>query len=380
MEKQKIMRIIFVIISIMIVSTLLYLFVSEYKQPSVKVSLDKSGIHIKKKNNEDFRRKWKEAMTNYEYLHGKSESNIYGRQPKNLNYDNDLVTVNVGSFNTFLRSPVSLFKDSQIKRAKMIPDAINNTNKDLDIIVLQELFDTKSKKIVDDKMEKYFPYRTEVVGKNPLSSGTLVNGGIRIYSKHKILDSKYEIFNNGIEEDKISGKGIVYAKINKGGLNIHVFGTHLQSGIGKEKDGAKKEQMMAISQMMEDLNIPENDIVFVAGDLNTWHISRIKENFNSGSYKAYKDINSTTSASYARRDRSEIYSPKVIDFVLSINDYKKPIQFQIFTDDIDTDKDYKTKKITGKIEGTKFKRYGKQMKMKTLSDHKMVHGKFVFRI
>jgi len=58
-----------------------------------------------------------------------------------------------------------------------------------------------------------------------------LNGGVFISSKWPIEAEDQYIYNAVCGEDLFSDKGVAYAKVNKLGMNYHIFGTHLQGSM-----------------------------------------------------------------------------------------------------------------------------------------------------
>ena len=93
-----------------------------------------------------------------------------------------------------------------------------------DIISLQEVFTTNSRKLLKTYLEKnnYYVY---------LSPNThfLLNGGLLLASKYEIIDMDNIIFKNTLGEDALTYKGILYIKIKYKENYINIFNTHLNN-------------------------------------------------------------------------------------------------------------------------------------------------------
>jgi phospholipase C len=65
---------------------------------------------------------------------------------------------------------------------------------------------------------------------------------------------------------------VVYICINKNGTRYHIFGTHLQadepSSGGVTSRMIRRSQMQKIKRFIDSKNIPANEAVIIAGDLN----------------------------------------------------------------------------------------------------------------
>lgn len=184
------------------------------------------------------------------------------------------------TYNVYCRES-KLFKDSQDERCKLIPKAINKYSDNIDCIIVQEIFDKSAEKILDKEMEKYgFKHKSKKVGKNVFKNfyffkhKIIEDGGIKIYSKLPIEYQKNMIFKSGVGEDAIAGKGVSYIRVNKGGIDIHIFGTHLQAGKTEEKVESKFSQIEQFRDFMDDQKMKENDLVVLGGDFNLDKLSQ----------------------------------------------------------------------------------------------------------
>lgn len=191
------------------------------------------------------------------------------------------------AYNVFLR-PRFLFKDGQFGRANKISQIILNfqldNNSDIDIIILSEMFDKKSRNLLLNGLKNIgFIYKTKLLGNKICSRKfpAIYNGGVIIVSKYPIIMNNEIIFNKSSGEDSISAKGCVYAKIKKGNFFYHIFGSHLQSGesnninLENSKYLVRIEQFKEINNFITSLNIPKNEGIIFGGDIN----SNMKMNF-----------------------------------------------------------------------------------------------------
>ncbi|KAG7385266.1 hypothetical protein PHYBOEH_009094 [Phytophthora boehmeriae] len=98
----------------------------------------------------------------------------------------------------------------------------------------------------------------------------LLNGGVILASKYPILSVKVKLFEGACAGgDKLADKGVLYCKILKDGLIVHVFSTHLQAWNDPRSRCMRKMQMEMVKKFMSGMNIDEvNDAVLFVGDLN----------------------------------------------------------------------------------------------------------------
>ncbi|CAI5721270.1 unnamed protein product [Hyaloperonospora brassicae] len=98
----------------------------------------------------------------------------------------------------------------------------------------------------------------------------LLNGGVLLASKYPILSVRVKLFESACAgADKLADKGVLYCKILKDGLLVHVFSTHLQAWNDPFSRTMRKTQMDLVANFMRAMDIDEvNDAVLIVGDLN----------------------------------------------------------------------------------------------------------------
>ena len=187
--------------------------------------------------------------------------------------------LNILSYNVFLRNRI-IFKDVQIERANNISKYINKfelkTDEKIDVIILQEVFDKKSRNILLEKLNKLgFIHHSRLLGDTICNRKfKLENGGVMILSRYPIVKERQIIFKESTDGDKLAAKGCVYINIiNKEFENIHIFGTHLQSGRSSSENSVqsniRKNQMVEISKFIKEQNIDKEELIIFGGDINS---------------------------------------------------------------------------------------------------------------
>lgn len=174
--------------------------------------------------------------------------------------------LNVLSYNVkFLPPPIGSSSNDDV--ADVIPNYID-TNQD--IVVYQEAFQTS---VIDNNLTpamtaKGFTHHTQILNEN--SDPLQQNGGVIIYSKWPIdTTDEYDFRScDNNKSDCLSDKGILYAKINKLGVPYHIFGTHLEAGKLAGDIAVIKEQFGEMRDFIAKQNIPYNQAVIMAGDMN----------------------------------------------------------------------------------------------------------------
>ncbi|WP_238401234.1 sphingomyelin phosphodiesterase [Piscirickettsia salmonis] len=108
----------------------------------------------------------------------------------------------------------------------------------------------------------------------PTSSAKLLTGGQMIFSHWPIVTAEYAkaVFTDCSGIDCGSAKGVLYAKIQKGQMLYNIIGTHLQATEGESsavKDTAARDKQFAqLKQFIDARNLPKDQPVVIAGDLN----------------------------------------------------------------------------------------------------------------
>ncbi|WP_030712931.1 sphingomyelin phosphodiesterase [Streptomyces sp. NRRL F-2580] len=187
--------------------------------------------------------------------------------------------LSVLSYNVFLMSK-SLYPNwGQDHRAAEIPKV--SFYQGHDVVVLQEAFDNGASDALKANSAAQYPYQTPVVGRSKsgwdatggaYSSTTPEDGGVTILSKWPIVRKEQVVYKDACGADWWSNKGFAYVVLNVNGTKVHVVGTHAQStdsgcGAGEAAD-MRARQFRAIDAFLDGKNIPANEQVIVAGDLN----------------------------------------------------------------------------------------------------------------
>ncbi|WP_418960070.1 sphingomyelin phosphodiesterase [Streptomyces tritici] len=188
-------------------------------------------------------------------------------------------SLKVLTYNVFLFSK-SLYPNwGQDHRAAAIPAAPFFQGND--VVVLQEAFDNSSSDALKAKAAARYPYQTPVMGRSrtgwdatsgAYSSTTPEDGGVTILSKWPIVRKEQYVYKDACGADWYSNKGFVYTVLDVNGTKVHVVGTHAQSTdpgcSAGEAAQTRSRQFKAMDAFLDAKNIPANEQVVVAGDLN----------------------------------------------------------------------------------------------------------------
>ncbi|CAM5563202.1 sphingomyelin phosphodiesterase [Streptomyces abikoensis] len=183
------------------------------------------------------------------------------------------------TYNTFLMSKNLYPNWGQDHRAEEIPKA--GFFRGNDVVVLQEAFDNGASDALKANAAGAYPYQTPVVGRGKdgwdatggnYSSTTPEDGGVTVLSKWPIVRKEQVIFKDACGADWWSNKGFAYVVLNVNGTKVHVVGTHAQSTdsgcAAGEAAADRAKQFRQIDAFLDAKNIPANEQVMVAGDLN----------------------------------------------------------------------------------------------------------------
>ncbi|MGW8762779.1 sphingomyelin phosphodiesterase [Streptomyces sp. NPDC055815] len=183
------------------------------------------------------------------------------------------------TYNTFLFSKTLYPNWGQDHRAKAIPAAPFFQGQD--VVVLQETFDNSASDALKANAAAQYPYQTPVVGRSKTgwdatggaySSTTPEDGGVTILSKWPIVRKEQYVYKDACGADWYSNKGFAYTVLDVNGTRVHVVGTHAQSTdpgcSAGEAAQMRSRQFKNIDAFLDAKNIPANEQVIVAGDMN----------------------------------------------------------------------------------------------------------------
>ncbi|MEU8540582.1 sphingomyelin phosphodiesterase [Streptomyces sp. NPDC048717] len=183
------------------------------------------------------------------------------------------------TYNTFLMSKNLYPNWGQDHRAAAIPAA--SFFQGQDVVVLQEAFDNSSSDALKAKAAAQYPYQTPVLGRSKsgwdatggsYSALTPEDGGVTVLSKWPIVRKEQWVYKDGCGSDWFSNKGFVYAVLDVNGTRVHVVGTHTQSTdsgcSAGEPARIRSAQFKTVDAFLDAKNIPANEQVIVAGDMN----------------------------------------------------------------------------------------------------------------
>ena len=237
---------------------------------------------------------------------------------------NDPSIMNVLAYNTFMLTPPVSLSD-QGTRALHIDEAVHN----LDAILIQEVFDNSARATLLSELSAEYPYQTAVVDLPNL----LEDGGVMIVSRWPIEYEAQLVFDDCLDADCLSNKGVMYARINKLGKKYHLFSTHqnAQQVAGDPNFVAvRNAQMQDFNAFIDAQNIPAEEAVIFGGDMNVDKHANFLNEYND----MFTIFNSTEPTYIGHTSTWDKYTnhyvdantvePEYLDYVLADNDYKVP--------------------------------------------------------
>ncbi|MFF9341178.1 sphingomyelin phosphodiesterase [Streptomyces sp. NPDC014773] len=183
------------------------------------------------------------------------------------------------TYNVFLFSKTLYPNWGQDHRARAIPAAPYFQGQD--VVVIQEAFDNSSSDALRANAAAAYPHQTPVVGRSKTgwdatggaySATTPEDGGVTILSKWPIVRKEQYVYKDACGSDWYSNKGFAYAVLDVNGSRVHVVGTHAQSTdpgcSAGEAAQTRSRQFKAMDAFLDAKNIPAEEQVIVAGDMN----------------------------------------------------------------------------------------------------------------
>ena len=173
-------------------------------------------------------------------------------------------TLSILSWNIYLLPWIVPFK-SQCKRAKVIGEVIAGL--DYDVIVIQEAFHNRARKILIKRLLPYFPYQIK-----PQKGRFLkFNSGVFIISKipMRLIDQIQYKECKLFFQDCRANKGATMVALKKDNQQFHLISTHVQAERGAQFDSIRESQFKEIYNRCIVPNKKPNIPVLVTGDLNT---------------------------------------------------------------------------------------------------------------
>lgn len=160
------------------------------------------------------------------------------------------------------------------ERAQGVVDSVRNDRYQPDLILFQEAFHEDGTRILCEGLKTTYPYMlTNVL---PTASG--FNSGTLVMSKYPILESQFHCLDHNLGIERLSPKGMIRFKIQTTQGPLHIYGTHTQALLGKERAEARFKQLEQMHKIMEDDYRADSTPQLLMGDLNTSTVTAWGEN------------------------------------------------------------------------------------------------------
>src|SRR5699024_5659446 len=199
-----------------------------------------------------------------------------------------------------------------------------------------------------NQLEDQYPHQTPVLGRSKdgwdETQGSYSNlvpedGGVGIVSKWPIAEKIQYVYEDACSADGMSNKGFVYVKVMKEGKPYHVIGTHTQATdplcLPGQSESVRQQQFQAIHTFIENKDIPEDEVIFIGGDLNAKKYSdeygQMLDALNVNAPSGYPRFHATwdpATISIAGYNYPEL-DTQFLDYILVDKDHAQPDDWYI---------------------------------------------------
>lgn len=156
-------------------------------------------------------------------------------------------------------------REAPIRRARAMGDVL--AEEKYDVLVLQEAFDRRVRRIMRRKLRDIYPYEYGPANLCFFSFNT--NSGIWILSRHPMRYIDEIQYEKAKGWDAWSRKGALMVEVDFNGQPVHIIGTHLQSGgRGRSGDTIRYSQNRQIREELLDLYAKPEIPILICGDFN----------------------------------------------------------------------------------------------------------------
>jgi len=171
------------------------------------------------------------------------------------------------SYNVFMR-PIPLgWGDGSSCRAQEIGEKLADRAASLDVVVLNEAFESQAVDRLADSLGDALPYRAlQLPNREFLST----NGGLSILSRHPIRELYTETFDSCSSwGDCFAEKGFLHAVVEvSSSIRVNVLATHLDAGDGSESPATRAGQLGTIREYLDSHEVGGDWPTLLVGDLN----------------------------------------------------------------------------------------------------------------
>ncbi|TVR80241.1 MAG: hypothetical protein EA412_04845 [Chitinophagaceae bacterium] len=158
-----------------------------------------------------------------------------------------------------------------IRRARVMAQILKEEA--YDVLVLQEAFDRRTRRILRRQLKEIYPYEYGPANERKISFKT--NSGIWILSRYPMKHIAEIQYDEAVGPDAWARKGALMVEVDFDGQPVHIIGTHLQAGAGRSGDTIRFNQNKQIREELLDKYSKENIPVLLCGDFNVRHNNEI---------------------------------------------------------------------------------------------------------
>lgn len=219
----------------------------------------------------------------------------------NTDHSSQLTEVNdlkILCWNIYMLPAFPMIK-GQNKRAHGIVEVLKQN--DYDIICFQEAFHKKSKKIIEKGLKTQYPYQVNTIKRGFSLKAT---SGLWILSKYPIERIAEIEFKEKKGFDGQARKGAVLFQLNSP-KKMQLINTHLQSGVGAERNQIRKDQCTQILTELVEKHVNEDLPLFFIGDWNM----KANSNFTNESIKQLYNITNSSDEMISKTWPASSYGP-----------------------------------------------------------------------
>lgn len=152
-------------------------------------------------------------------------------------------------------------REGQIRRTKALIPLMEKDQ--IDLIVFQECFDARVRRILKRRMKAHFPYIVGPANPNPFKLRT--NSGVMMFSRVPIKHLGEVDFEDCEGSDCYARKGALLVEAKHEGHTFQVLGTHLEAGGPREIKLHQYAEIKALIDAHRQEGVPQ----FLCGDFNT---------------------------------------------------------------------------------------------------------------
>lgn len=173
-----------------------------------------------------------------------------------------MIPLRILSWNIYMLPVLSWFNGA-LKRAELMGEVLASSS-NYDILVFQEAFSSKCRKILLNKLGSHFPYTYGPF--NGSFKFLKTNSGLWILSKLPLRHLKTIEFHDSRGLDMVAQKGAVLFAGEYEGVSFHLLATHLQSSFHSQDIREKQyRDIHALFSEYSSTSLPQ----ILCGDFNT---------------------------------------------------------------------------------------------------------------